>query len=90
MSERIEVGDLVMVVRGHECGKSKFIGIVFTVERIEQAYDYGCPQCGGDMSDGRLLAFGRRPTRTGFVPLSWLKKIPPLTESAETKEEMTA
>lgn len=94
MSEPIMPGDLVQVVRGHECGLAQNIGVTFTVETIEVAYSHGCQWCGESMSDGRLLAYGHRPGRKsgGYVPVAWLRKIPPLAEPDDVKrdEEITA
>jgi hypothetical protein len=86
----ISVGDLVVVVRGCECGKTPNIGLTFTVEGIDVAYSHFCQRCGADMSDGRLLAYGHRPGRKhgGYVPVLWLRKIPPLADPAtETTDE---
>ncbi len=92
MSERIKVGDLVMIVRGHECVMNLYQGVIFTVTGFVQPRFGGwhCARCGRDNAGGNEAA------ATGFhkahAPISWLKKIPPLTEpeTVERKEELPA
>jgi len=79
-SERIEIGDLVMIVRGHECAVARAGGIPFVVTGFALPYGGGwhCADC--DKND----AWGNELAATGLwngnAPLSWLKKIPPLVE----------
>lgn len=78
----IKVGDLVMVVRGRTCGcESSVDGTIFIVSGFEPGNsNYVC----GHPSPRELRESARR------VEVSRLKKIPPLTEPTETKEEATA
>lgn len=94
MSERIEIGDLVMVVRGHRCAVNIIGGIPYTVIALHLPINGGwtCPVC-----HARSIApteIGAQLTSEGVhgIPLSWLKKIPPLTEpeTTERKEESPA
>lgn len=95
MSQQIKVGDLVMLVRGHECAIKVAGGIPFTVIGIVAPFGGGwtCPDCGmrnaGPNENG---AAGFRKKSGGAIPLSWLIKIDPpaIPESVERKEEMPA
>ena len=88
----IKVGDLVMVVRGHECNPMVGIGCIFVVEHIAPAFSYGCHACGWPTSDGQLLAYGSAGKNKGYIPLSRLRKIDPpaLDETTKEREELTA
>ena len=92
MSERIEIGDLVMIVRGHECVMRLYQGAIFTVTGFVHPIHGGwhCDFCNKDDAAGNELA--ATGLHKGNVPLSWLKKIPPLTEpeTVERKEELPA
>lgn len=101
MSDKpIQPGDLVMMVRGHSCLLKAWAGIPFVVAEIVQPRGGGwtCGRC-----NARGVA-GDEPAATGFkprgkvpegdtpgVPLSWLVRIDPPTqsESVERAEEMT-
>lgn len=83
-SERIEVGDLVMVVKPDPCPcaiKERFLGTVFRVaslENVELICDCGSVRDGGlcavDGADGRAAELYR------------LRRIPPLSEPETVTE----
>lgn len=85
MSEPIKVGDLVMVVKWPHEHRQKYLGHIFPVQSIA-AY-VSCSQCGQLWVEPTA----ETPTHRG-VPISWLKKIPPLSELDDVKrdEEITA
>lgn len=86
MSEPIKVGDLVQVVRGHECDLGN-TGIALEIE----TWDFwSCPKCHA-FKRGPFLGVTMRLPVSG-APLSWLKRIPPLGELGDVKrdEEITA
>lgn len=87
MSERIEVGDLVVIVKSKDCcGDSSHVGMCFTVSGFH--HESICLQCGtvhqqqAAFWDGRWVA----------TPVWRLRKIPPISEleSTEHKEEVPA
>lgn len=86
----IERGDLVMVVRGHSCTLAELGGAVFTVAGFEEPHNGGwrCVICGkhsaGPNEIGAL--FEGYPPKA--IPISWLRKIPPI-EDLETRETET-
>jgi hypothetical protein len=78
----IETDDLVMIV--HECDGLRRLGLsclgsIFTVKRIEHM-PLPCIACGGDHTG--LFAIADQEFANGGIqaPVSWLKKIPPLSE----------
>jgi hypothetical protein len=87
----IKVGDLVMVVRGHECQMKHFGGVVFKVDELLpfDLRDPFCKFCGGSISLGKRIV--ARNGDRGF-PIDWLKKIDPpaLPENTNNKEEIHA
>ena len=89
MSEPIKVGDLVVIVRGHSCSMERYLGMVFVVAAIRQARCGGwhCPHC------NRNDQWGPEPAAewvgVGNAPLSWLKRIPPLSELEGQRTEET-
>lgn len=88
MSDRpIEVGDLVVVVRGHECVVSALGGIPFVVDAVRAADErFTCSRCGADpAADAQPYAKFRGIMFCG-VPIAWLKRIPPLAELETTHE----
>ena len=92
MSERIEVGDLVAVVRVC-CSNSKALGLVRTVTGFLDGSVSACSVCHTAPSRGTPAAtLGIDPAdgRIWLVPLSWLKKIPPLKELERIEEKETA
>lgn len=93
MSKPISVGDLVMVVRGHECSVAKAGGIPWTVTGIVEPIGggYYCDIC------KRHSAWGEERAATGYkkgshAPLSWLIRIDPpaIPETVEQREEISA
>ena len=89
MSERIEGGDLVMVVGPIQCcRKYTFVqGLVFRVGAFDIIGSWACIHCGSPMT-GLPVAQGDGHT----IEVARLKRIPPLTEpdSIEKREELTA
>ncbi len=91
MSEQIKVGDLVVVVRvNHRCSEY-LLGRIGVVNDIPVTHiGIECNKCGM-----HNLAFPNSPVavitlRTrGWVPLSWLKKIPPLSEPETVERKQT-
>lgn len=84
MSEPISVGDLVVIVRSC-CGR--LVGRIFIVGEIEfqRTRCHKCGWSGGEMH-------GSLNQNWWGVPLSWLRRIPPLSELEGEKrdEEITA
>jgi hypothetical protein len=76
----IQAGDLVMVVRGHECA----LGMIFTASKIGKSGGWLCQRCKENKWESAISAF--HSGETACVPLAWLKKIDPLP--AERKEEI--
>jgi hypothetical protein len=91
MSERIEIGDLVIVVRvTHPCHEG-LLGRIRRVDAIVPPQWYRCDICGShSVAHGPGASSDR--SKDGAVPLSWLKKIPPLVEPSHTerREEIEA
>ena len=90
MSERIEVGDLVMVVKPTPCcGNTKAIGAVFVVDFVGSKHTHTeCAYC-------RLITKSTRyayVTKSQCYDIPRLKKIvpPAQDESVETEREVTA
>lgn len=92
MSDRIEPGDVVMVVRGHDCVLTAVAGIPFTVDAVMPAdYTFSCSRCGSDhVADAQPYAFLDRSRLFCGVPLAWLKKFPPLSDRESLDEIMSA
>ena len=92
----ISVGDLVMVVRGHECVVNLKGGIPYRVKGFSMQKNGGwmCGECGSkDLAVNDLVAAILWQVIPGNgIPLSWLKRIDPdaLTDDVQTKEELTA
>lgn len=89
-SAKIQVGDLVMVVRGRRCcGYAKF-GMVHHVTQIRMSSKAGikCTNCGTIHSTKQRVPVSERPH--GVTELYRLKRIPPLSEleSSKTDEPM--
>lgn len=85
MSEPIKVGDLVCVVRDKCCGRR--LGLTFVVGEI---WDGGkrkgsCFYCGFKPREA-IACSDNSPDSLG-APLSWLKRIPPLSELESEKRE---
>ena len=79
MTERIEVGDLVIVVRVCPCGACKCLGHIYQV--LGFGMDVICGACGTLYKTPAALL---NPVWRG-APLSWLKRIPPLAELESTE-----
>lgn len=90
MSERpIAVGDLVQVVRGCGCWN----GSIFIVKTfIAYAPAVDCGKCAFSLSPAPTLAVSEnwRLGKMLCAPLSWLKRIPPLSEleGVDTQENI--
>ncbi len=88
MSEPIKVGDLVVVVR--DCCDGELLGFVGEV-RLLHTDGLRCLRCGLVSGEhGAIVEF--RQSFHDKLPLSWLKRIPPLEELEGEKrdEEITA
>ena len=92
MSDPIKVGDLVMVVRYHDCEPSHGCGVVFMVEALDTARDHWCSRCNASLNDGRLLVLGTRNAKKGWLSASFVKKIDPpaLEETTDEPAELAA
>ncbi len=90
VSERIEVGDLVMVVRGHICAVNTFGGIPMEVMGIglSAPRGYCCSRCGARGVHPQELYARFHPIWK--LPVSYLKKIRPLMALTDRREEATA
>lgn len=95
MSEPIKVGDLVMVVRWGGCKCNGRIGLVYQVAHVG-SWDLGgtCGNCGTEsvIPPGVKFQYANSSSGRPNVPLQWLKRIPPLSELGDVKndEEITA
>ena len=90
----IKVGDMVMVVRGHECVVATVGGIPYTVRAILNQVGGGwrCGICGTrDIAPNETLG-AQFYTAMHGIPLSWLLKIDPPAddETTEQPEEISA
>ena len=90
-SHDIQRGDLVAVVRGHECIVNSVGGIPFTVRQVETLAVPGvflvCQQC-----RYAKRAAGVRyvcDEHGNYLPLSWLMKFPPVEEPGTVEDEKT-
>ena len=98
MSEPIKVGDLVMVVRGHPCVVELLGGTPWTVTGFQEPKHGGwhCSRCHMDSAGPNVIAALGAPSVTGckrpVIPITFLKRIPPLSELEGEKrdEEITA
>ena len=77
MTERIEVGDLVIIVRVPRCCAVPK-RLIYTVLGFEK--DVFCMKCMTILNTSAA-----RIDTTHAVPLSWLKRIPPLAELESTE-----
>ena len=86
MSKPISKGDLVMVVRGCTCGKTR-LGRIYRVSYIQIRPCY-CGYCGLSYA---LENVAMRDISSG-MPLSWLKRLDPdaLKDDVPSAEELTA
>ena len=92
MDKPIAVGDLVMVVRGHQCAIDLIGGLPFTVLQIVNPVNGGwtCPVCGMRSAGGNEPAANRSGKDRVGIPLSWLRRIDPLCEPESVTEEAKA
>jgi hypothetical protein len=94
MSEPIKVGDLVAVKKA--CCIAMMAHPIFTVGGFEsfQGWRIVCRSCLQTFPDASFATVaGARNSEGEFhVPISWLKRIPPLSELDDVKhdEEITA
>jgi predicted Zn-ribbon and HTH transcriptional regulator len=95
MDKPISVGDLVYVAR--TCCEAPIkdgvrIGLPWRVEIVAQLNPSRCKKCG--FTDNGLYASSNEIKRAKWncAPVSWLKRIPPLSELDDVKrdEELTA
>ena len=87
MDKPISVGDLVVAVRDGGCGGH--LGEFYTVLEIgnSSVADFSCQRCGGIHLFPGTPALVDRGAGAGYLPLSWLKRIPPLEELDKLKRE---
>ena len=94
MSDRpIQVGDLVMIVRGHPCAVQIRGGMPYRVQEIvpQAGGGWTCNKCGErDIAKSDLYGAALWHTIPGNgIPLSFLKRIPPLDELEGQRTEET-
>lgn len=92
MSEPIKVGDLVQVIHCCCVGTEVAVGHIFVVSRI--VIPKGgrfTHKCGFFSTENKAIAEHKNRT-LDHAPLSWLKRIPPLSEleGEQRKEEINA
>jgi hypothetical protein len=82
----IEPKDMVVVVRyAHEHGSC--LGMIYEVRELAHGVIY-CAVCGERLPSQRVVGVvlnGERPT--GWLPETWVKKIPPLGELEGMEEQ---
>ena len=86
MSEPIKVGDLVRIVRDacpHDNGLG--LGMIFSILAIEPARNFGNFRCACRITSGQL-AYGDVGKGPGYYPVSCLRRIPPLSELDDVKQ----
>lgn len=86
MSEQIKVGDLVVVTWSHCVGaEADELGVIRTVLSLDsgKAYWLKCRQCGSFYKSPPIAEV----EKDGWHPLSWLKRIPPLSELDDAKRD---
>lgn len=82
-----------MVVRGHSCVVAKIGGVPYRVRTIvaQRGGGYTCPICWQrDLAPEEPYAAALEGLHTDDVsgtPLGWLKKIPPLTEPEDVRQD---
>ena len=83
----ISVGDLVQVVRSC-CEKVELVGIIYTVG-VLHSFHTRCQFCGQENKNVQHASSGMPASDTPIgLPVSWLKRIPPLSElEGERTEE---
>ena len=91
MDRPIQVGDLVMMVRGHACLLQAIGGMPFTVARIVPPYDGGwhCGKCGMSYAGPNApAAFALINNSPQYCPIPWLKRIDPLSEPVSIEHRL--
>ena len=93
MSEPIKVGDLVVVVHSCCSDTREGLGQVFRVSNVRMCKPHGilCRKCG--YTGHEMMAEPEEETKVlSHAPFSWLKRIPPLGELDDVRqdEEITA
>lgn len=90
MSEPIKAGDLVEVIATSGCAHIDYRGYYKRVERIIPAMELVCEEC--NASIGRHVHAEFTDEYPAHLPLSWLRRVPPLEELEGEKqdEEITA
>lgn len=84
MSEPIKVGDLVMIVC--QCCSDDYLGQIFTVQELAQGSE--CDDCGAqDDRPSAILELENAEYLAWGLPMSWLKRIPPLSELEGEKRD---
>lgn len=97
--ESIQVGDMVVMVRGHDCLYQRKAGVPFVVTGFVRPKGGGwtCGYCkqrsvGADEPGALGLLSKKKVTEYSApaIPISWLKRIPPLAEleSEKTQEDI--
>lgn len=86
MSDRpIQAGDLVVVVKNH-CTDNG-VGLIFRLGKIDENDSFHCRHCRTRLPQYPLLAPISLPYGICWVPLEWLKRIPPLSELEGEKRD---
>lgn len=95
MDKQISIGDLVVAVRGHECLLERVGGIPFTVTGFLNPKGGGwtCTYCEmRSAGPNEVGVLGVRPDRkvtrnsAPIIPISFLKRIPPLGDLEGEKD----
>lgn len=92
MSDRpIQVGDLVQVIRSsHVCGEAH-LGRIFAVEKMPMPNPgVECLICGAKnvaLRNTPVVGFSCKPGKLGYMPASWVRRIPPLDELEGEKQK---
>lgn len=91
MNEPIKAGDLAYLSQDHDCGSGEgAAGIVVQVDRVFTPVPVHCCNCNRPVMV--QASFKLSDGDTYSVPLSWLRRIPPLSALDDVKheEELTA
>lgn len=89
----IKVGDLVVIT--HDCCNHKTLGFVGEAIEIDAGF-FQCEDCRHEHVgiQARIAGLAKAPDSPresmGWVPIAWLKRIPPLSELEKNKEELHA
>ncbi len=86
MSDRpIRVGDLVVQIKTC-CEPDEFVGIPFVVEKLVFC-SAPCSECGDSYSGLHVYEQEDEDWFEAWIPIHWLKRIPPLSELESEKSE---